>query len=184
MRVISGALKGRTLRVPGDATFRPTTDRVKEALFNILNGLVDWEHCHACDLFAGSGSLGIEALSRGAIDCCFVEQSRASLAVLERNVNDLSLAERVNVVRRSVEGFLADACGRYTLLLADPPYRYPRVTPLLDGMAGLLEDDAVAVLEHETDLRLGDTATLRAFDRREYGSTAVTFFQPIHGGRE
>lgn len=181
MRVIAGEMKGRTLRVPADAAFRPTTDRVKESVFNILNGLVDWGNATVCDLFAGSGSLGIEALSRGAARACLVEESRASLAVLERNIGDLALTARTQIARRKVEHFLRDAGERYTLVLADPPYRYPRFDELLAGIGGILAEDGIAMIEHEGERRVESTASLRAFDRREYGTTAVTFFQPLLG---
>lgn len=181
MRVIAGEMKGRTLRVPAAAAFRPTTDRVKESVFNILNGLLDWQDSTVCDLFAGSGSLGIEALSRGALRVCFVEESRASLAVLERNIGDLTLAARTQVSPRKVEHFLRDAGERYALVLADPPYRYQRIDELLAGIAGILAEDGIAILEHEGERRVESTSLLRAFDRREYGTTAVTFFQPILG---
>jgi 16S rRNA (guanine966-N2)-methyltransferase len=174
-------MKGRTLRVPADATFRPTTDRVKESVFNILNGLLDWQDSAVCDLFAGSGSLGIEALSRGAARVCFVEESRASLAVLERNIGDLALAARTQVSRRKVEHFLRDADERYALVLADPPYHYPRFEELLAGITGILADGGIAMIEHEGERRVESTPSLRAFDRREYGTTAVTFFQPLLG---
>jgi 16S rRNA (guanine966-N2)-methyltransferase len=181
MRVISGEMKGRTLRVPADAAFRPTTDRVKESVFNILAGFVDWQDSTVCDLFAGSGSLGIEALSRGAARVCFVEESRASLAVLDRNISDLGLVKRTQVSRRNVDHFLRDARDRYTLVLADPPYRYQRIEELLAGIAGILPVGGIAMLEHEGERRVESTSLLHAFDRREYGTTAVTFFQPILG---
>ena len=196
MRVIAGALKGRTLRVPANATFRPTTDRVKESVFNILNGFVHWPTCAVCDLYAGSGSLGIEALSRGAASAVFVESHHASLAVIARNLGDLSLATRARVERRAVEQFLREQflreqslreqslheqAGRYGLVLADPPYRFDDIESLRDGIAGILEPDGIAVLEHERARNLDATPALRVVDRREYGTTAVTFFQPTHG---
>ncbi len=181
MRVITGELRGRTIRVPGDAAFRPTTDRVKESIFNILAGLVDWEHCSVCDLFAGSGNLGIEALSRGAADACFVEQDRKALAVLERNVETLGLGARARIEADSVERFLARVPGSFRLVLADPPYRYAGIPRLLQSIPSILASDGIAVLEHGGENGWGDTGALRAFDRRDYGTTAVTFFQPMNG---
>lgn len=186
MRVIAGACGGRVLRVPATAAFRPTTDRVKESLFNILAGRIDWEGLHVCDLFAGSGGLGIEALSRGASRCTFVESSRASLAVLDRNLADLGLAARADVQRVRVEQFLRAGDGgvrqRCGLILADPPYRYPDLSPVLEGIARCLDDSGLAVLEHEGSLHPDGVGALRPVDRREYGTTAVTFFQLSHGG--
>lgn len=197
MRVISGAHGGRTLHVPANATFRPTTDRVKESVFNILASRIHWETSLVCDLFAGSGSLGIEALSRGARRCRFVESSRESLRVLERNLAELGLAPRADIVRGNVETFLAGRSGQpdpthtdpdnsrlVDVIFADPPYRYPDVTLLLAGMATHLAPDGIIVFEHEGKLRIDDSAGLEAVDRREYGTTAVTFFQQPHGGTE
>ncbi len=181
MRVITGQLGGRTVRVPRDASFRPTTDRVKESVFNILGGLMHWETTDACDLFAGSGNLGIEALSRGARSCCFVEQSRESLAVLDRNISDLGLSPRTRIVRRSVEQFLKSGQERFALILADPPYRYARMEDLFSGIAARLEPGGIAVVEHEGERPSTDTDALRVIDRREYGTTAVTFFQFSNG---
>ncbi|MBE0645295.1 MAG: 16S rRNA (guanine(966)-N(2))-methyltransferase RsmD [Bacteroidetes bacterium] len=181
MRIITGELRGRTLRVPRDAAFRPTTDRVKESIFNILGGIVDWESTSACDLFAGSGNLGIEALSRGAQRCSFVEQSRDSLVVLDRNIAELGLSSRAQIVRRSVEQFLRQHSERFGLILADPPYRYTRVEEMLAGIAPLLEPGGIVVLEHEGERPSVDTDTLRIIDRREYGTTAVTFYHFANG---
>jgi 16S rRNA (guanine966-N2)-methyltransferase len=181
MRVITGELKGRTIRVPGDAAFRPTTDRVKESIFNILAGSVDWERSTVCDLFAGSGSLGIEALSRGAVRACFVEQNRKTVAVLERNIAALGLDGRARIEADDVERFLARATDRFSLVLADPPYRYPKTVQVLERIPAVLDAGGVAVLEHEGAQRWTDTRALRVIDRREYGTTAVTFFQPMNG---
>ncbi len=181
MRIITGALGGRTLRMPRDGAFRPTTDRVKESVFSILGGWVNWDATSACDLFAGSGNLGIEALSRGASSCCFVEQSRDSLSVLDRNIAELGLAPKARIVRRSVEQFLKQHAEQFSLILADPPYRYPRAEIVLDGIAARLAAGGIAVLEHEGERASTDTGALRVIDRREYGTTAVTFFQLSNG---
>lgn len=182
MRVITGQLRGRTLHVPRTAAFRPTTDRVKESLFSILVNVIDWESSSVCDLFAGSGNLGIEALSRGAQRCCFVEQSRGSLAILQRNITDFGISERAHIVAGGVESFLRTTTERYALILADPPYRYEKTQELLDGIASILEPGGIAVFEHEGSLPTADTSLLHAFDRRDYGTTAVTFFRTSHGG--
>ncbi|MFZ1729453.1 MAG: 16S rRNA (guanine(966)-N(2))-methyltransferase RsmD [Bacteroidota bacterium] len=182
MRIITGQLRGRTLHVPRDAAFRPTTDRVKESVFNILGALIDWEDSAVCDLFAGSGNLGIEALSRGAPSCSFVEQSHASLSVLQRNITNLGISARALVVQRSVEQFLKQTTDRFSLIIADPPYRYEKTAELLDGVAQALKPDGIAVLEHEGERPSSDTTSLHVFDRREYGTTAVTFFRKQNGG--
>lgn len=182
MRIITGQLRGRTLHVPGAAAFRPTTDRVKESIFNILASLIDWDQSRVCDLFAGSGNLGIEALSRGAEHCTFVEQSRTSLAVLERNITDLGVSLHARIERRSVEQFLRQTSERFPLVMADPPYRYDKADSLCDGIAAILAPGGIAVFEHEGGRPAFETSALEIIDRREYGTTAVTFFQSLNGG--
>lgn len=184
MRVIAGTLKGRTLRVPADASFRPTTDRVKESVFNILNGFIRWSATTVCDLFAGSGSLGIEALSRGAPSAVFVEAHRASLAVLTRNLADLAVGAQSRVVPRKAEQFLRERDGRYGLVFADPPYRFEEAEALCDGIAGILATDGLVVYEHARGRPFTPFPSLRIIDHREYGTTAVTFFQSMHGVHE
>ncbi|MDX9757578.1 MAG: 16S rRNA (guanine(966)-N(2))-methyltransferase RsmD [Bacteroidota bacterium] len=183
MRVIAGTLKGRTLRVPADATFRPTTDRVKESVFNILHGLVEWSSTTVCDLFAGSGSLGIEALSRGASSAVFVESHRASLAVLTRNLAELAVTTQARVVQRAVESFLRERAARYSLVFADPPYRFENMESLIENIAGIMAPEGLAVLEHARAREVSAPSSLRIVDRRDYGTTAVTFFQPTPGAQ-
>lgn len=181
MRIIAGLWKGRTLHVPHNATFRPTTDRVKESVFNILAGRINWQHASVCDLFAGSGSLGIEAFSRGAASVCFVEQYHASLSVLERNISELAAGERLRIVRMNVERFLARIEERFDLILADPPYGYQEIDQLTESLAHILADDGIAVVEHDGRKTVAETSRLRISEHRTYGRTAVTFLEPKHG---
>jgi 16S rRNA (guanine966-N2)-methyltransferase len=120
MRVIAGRLRGRTLAAPkGDAT-RPTADRTREALFSMLTSrLGAWERLRVADLFAGSGALGIEALSRGAGSCVFVEQDRAALDALRSNLQQLGLSAEV---RPTSVMALGPAAAAFDVILMDPPY--------------------------------------------------------------
>lgn len=124
MRVITGSLRGRKLREPKDASVRPTTDMVKEAMFSILQ--FDIPGRRVLDLFAGTGQLGIEALSRGAAECVFVDNSAASAALVKKNLEVCGLEARV--VREDALGYLSH-CGKFDIVLVDPPYS-----------AGLYED--------------------------------------------
>jgi 16S rRNA (guanine966-N2)-methyltransferase len=167
MRVISGSARGRRLQAPpGDGT-RPTSDRVREATFNALGSLGAIDGATVLDLFAGSGALGIEALSRGATTATFVEQDRAARSVLEANLASCGFTEAAEVVAGDAPRFLAAAGSRrWDLALLDPPYAY-------DGWPELLLDLPVdlAVLEsdHPVDPPFG-WEVLRA---KRYGGTHV-----------
>ncbi len=151
MRVISGAFKGRILRAPRSLAFRPTTDRVKETLFNILAARMAMDGVRVCDLFAGSGSLGIEALSRGAARACFVENDRGSLKILNENVRVLGLEKVSEVLAMSVERFLSGASAVFDLFLADPPYSSDSIPTLLELISarGLLSGGGLLCAEHD-----------------------------------
>lgn len=120
-RIVAGAARGRRLSVPSQGT-RPTTDRVREALFNVLAARLDFDGLQVLDLYAGSGALGLEALSRGAVAVIFVESDRRAAAVLSRNIEAVGLAGAV-LRRAPVAAVLASApAGPVDLVLADPPY--------------------------------------------------------------
>lgn len=186
MHVIGGSARGVPLRVPRGTQVRPTSGRVRTSLFSMLGAAVD--AARVLDLFAGSGSLGIEALSRGAAHCCFVEKARASLAALEANLAKTRLADRAEVVRADAFGVVAALAGRppFDLVLADPPYDVLRRTPariadLLDALAasGALAPSALLVVEHDASTPLPETlAHLRVTDCRTYGATALTWLEP------
>lgn len=123
MRVISGTARGRRLVAPEGSTTRPTSDRVREATLNALGSLGAVVDARILDLFAGSGALGIEALSRGAAHVTFVDQDKAAIRTIERNLATCGLADRARVVASPVGRFLATAqTGEWDLALLDPPY--------------------------------------------------------------
>jgi 16S rRNA (guanine966-N2)-methyltransferase len=186
VRVIAGALRGRRLKpVPGLAT-RPTADRVKEALFNVLGPLGG---ARVLDLYAGTGSLGIEALSRGAERAVLVESARQPLRVLRENLAGVGLTDRATVLPLGVERAAASLAklGPFDLVLVDPPYAdvFEAVTLVADlaVSSGVLAEDGVIVLEHAArdtprDERLEQT------DTRRYGDTALSFFRLLKGGAQ
>lgn len=182
MRVIAGALKGRPLKAPaGDAT-RPTGARVKEALFSILG---DVSGARVLDLYAGSGALGIEALSRGAASAVFVESARPALGCLRENLTKLRLESVATTLGRRVQDVTSElrARGPFELVLCDPPWKdVQAAVELLEalGRAGLFAVSARIVLEHAAKQRAPavDASLLRVFDERRWGDTAVTLFEP------
>jgi 16S rRNA (guanine966-N2)-methyltransferase len=176
MRVIAGSRKGRRLVAPKGLHTRPTGDRVKEALFDLV-GPVDG--ASALDLFAGSGALGIEALSRGAETCVFVETDRGAARVIARNLERLELAG-ATVEQRDVTAVLRHELGRgrlYDLVLCDAPYeRWATLEPTLAGLLpGVLAPDGVLAVE--TDARVEPQLPLDLVTTRRYGSARITIFR-------
>ena len=173
MRVIAGVARGRRLAAPPGTTTRPTSDRVREATFNALGSLGAVVDATVLDLFAGSGALGIEALSRGAARCTFVEPDRAARAAVEANLATCGLAAQATVVAGPADRFVADATrtgARFDLALLDPPYGFEGWPELL---AALPADLAVAEAAAPVDAPEG-WEVLRS---RRYGRTWVTILQ-------
>ena len=177
MRVISGTAKGRTLKSPGAAT-RPITDRAKESLFNILSTRV--RGANVLDLFAGAGSVGIEALSRGALAATFVELDREALRAIRDNLTFTRLADRARIVRLDVFKFLRRDEGPYDLIHVAPPQYHElwaETLTTLDGR-GVLSDQGVIVAQiHPREFHAVDLKTFELFDSRKYGSTMLCFYR-------
>jgi 16S rRNA (guanine966-N2)-methyltransferase len=183
VRVVAGRLRGRALSAPaGDAT-RPTGARVKEALFSILG---DVSGLRVLDLYAGSGALGIEALSRGAAAAAFVESARPALACLRENLTNLDLGGSATVLAMRVESAAAQLkrYGPFELVLCDPPWKDVHAARReLEALAsaGLFASGARIALEHAAKEALPpapDRAGLRMCDERRWGDTAISFFEP------
>jgi len=179
---VAGSLRGRRLVAPSGPATRPTSDRVREATFNALASLDVVRDATVLDLFAGSGALGIEALSRGAAHCTFVEQARPAIAAVRQNLDALGLSEQATVVTMDVDRYVASAAaGRFDLALADPPYAY-------DGWPALLDAVPAAVLVAESDRAVepgepgetgGPSAGWELVRSRRYGTTHVTILRRI-----
>jgi len=174
MRVITGEYKGRRLHVPRGTSVRPTPERVREALFSILGERVDG--ARVLDLFAGSGALGIEALSRGAARATFVDDDPRAVDAIARNLTEIGADGEVK--RRDALAFLAQTQARFDLVFADPPYSSaPELAgPLTERLPGVLADEAVIVIESHkrAPLELG----LPLVTERDYGTTRIR----IHRG--
>ena len=175
MRITGGALARRTFEAPpGDRT-RPTSDRVREALFSALGSRMALDGAAVLDLFAGSGALGFEALSRGATRATFVERHGPTLALARRSARALGLADRAVFQRADALAFVRDAPGRFDLILADPPYALPELPDLPGRLLPLLRPGGLAVLEH--DARHAFEATPGWLQSRTYGGTVVSLFE-------
>lgn len=180
IKISGGELRGRNLHTPPGLATRPTSAKVRQAIFNILAGRV--AGARTADLFAGSGALGLEALSRGAAACVFVENRRDAIQALRRNLTVLGLADRARVIARdalAAGGGWAGA-GSLDLILADPPYGQGLVAALIRLCAaqGWLSPEGVLVIEHAPGERPPEDAGLRLIDRRAYGQTEVSFLTP------
>lgn len=183
MRIVAGRHRGRKLAAPhGDAT-RPTSDRVREAIYNVLtHGLdVDIEGAVVLDVFAGSGALGIEALSRGAAHAIFVDMERPALDAIGANVDTVGEDENATILRRDVRRFGAKPTGAEPASIAffDPPYHESMVPPALIAAAegGWLADGAVIVVETADDESFEAPEKFGPLDERRYGKTLVRFLR-------
>ncbi|WP_034992665.1 16S rRNA (guanine(966)-N(2))-methyltransferase RsmD [Beijerinckia mobilis] len=181
MRIIGGRLKGRTLRGPPTAATRPTSDRLRETLFNVL------EHSYGdpvadaavLDLFAGTGALACEALSRGAQRALLIEEARAPIAVIQANLESLGLSDRARVVRRDIRR-LGPAMTKetpFTLAFLDPPYGKRLAEPALEALAKgeWLAQDALTVIEESSEATLLLPSAFVHVETRIYGETKLVF---------
>jgi 16S rRNA (guanine966-N2)-methyltransferase len=178
MRVIAGSLRGRRFTAPRGRGTRPTPDRVREALFSALGSVVGMT---VLDLYAGSGALAIEALSRGADRAVLVERAAPALRTLGRTLVDFGLAERSQLLALNVERAASALASRgpYDLVLADPPYADQGAIPAIDRLLardGMVTPSACLVVEHagrDEPPQLAHAELLRC---RRYGDTAVSFY--------
>lgn len=181
MRIVGGSLSGRVLRAPAGAATRPTSEKVREAVFNILgNRLGSIEGDHVLDLFAGSGALGIEALSRGATHATFVDAGRPAVAAIRNNLRELGLESRATIVPSDAVTSAArhDANAPWRLVFVDPPYRSDLAARAVLALPGeRLAPDAVIVIEHDRHNTPPETlGSLLRTDQRRYGDTLISFF--------
>ena len=177
MRVIAGTYGGRNLKAPPGAGTRPTSDRVREALFSILGGRVG--EARVLDLFAGSGALGLEALSRGAREVTFVDDDRAAISAIRANL--AALKTGAGVRQTDALRFLTAAShsgAQYDLVFLDPPYRLAErlAQPLSKALPAVLAPGAVAVAE--SDRRAPLALELPLHDERRYGDTLIRIYGP------
>jgi 16S rRNA (guanine966-N2)-methyltransferase len=183
MRIVSGRFRGRTLKAPGDAALRPTSDKVRQAIFNILEhagfaNQFSLEGARVVDLFAGTGALGLEALSRGAKYCLFIEDAAESRAIIRENVEALGLTGASKIWRRDATNLGAlDTLAPFNLAFLDPPYRKGLIAPTLTGLAsgGWLNPNALVIAEAAEDEAMPVVDGFEILDDRVYGDTRIAF---------
>jgi 16S rRNA (guanine966-N2)-methyltransferase len=174
MRVVAGSLRGRVVIAPEGESTRPTTDRARQATFNSLDSFGFVDEAKVVDLFAGSGALGIEALSRGAASCAFVERDRKALDAIRQNIATLDLGERTSVISGDVMTVVV-AMRNVDLVLADPPYDFEHWSRLLEILVSVLAPGGVVVAESGREIKaLEGWEILRS---KRYGRAWVAFLQ-------
>jgi 16S rRNA (guanine(966)-N(2))-methyltransferase RsmD len=178
-RITGGIGKGRKLRVPAGLRVRPTADKVKQALFNILGERI--EHAAFLDLYAGTGGIGIEALSRGAGKAVFVDDSGESLRVARQNIEESGLSELAQVVPAKAESFLRKTFERFDIVFLDPPYSIEQQHVLdLISMSEILKRDSIVISEHFKKQKSPETAGRLALYREAvYGDTVLAFYKIV-----
>ena len=182
MRIVGGNLRGRVLRAPAGAATRPTSEKVREAVFDILGPVAG---DRVLDLFAGSGALGIEALSRGAAHATFVDAARPAVTAIRGNLRELGLTDRATVIPGDAVASAArhQPAGPWRLVFVDPPYRSDLAVRAVLALPGEhLTRDAVVVIEHDRRNPPPETlGSLLRTDQRRYGDTLISFFVRSRG---
>jgi 16S rRNA (guanine966-N2)-methyltransferase len=179
MRVIAGTAKGRPLKLDRRSSVRPTSDKLREALFSTLGSSI--RDRRVLDLFAGTGALGIEALSRGAASATFVDIDRAAIAMIRANLEATGLADRAVVINQTVERFVAGGGPPFDLVLMDPPYQSAIPYAVLQGLLdrGMLGSDARLVVEVSSRLAEHELPPgYRLEQHRKYGDSALLYLAP------
>ena len=176
MRIITGRYKGRRFDIPRTFKARPTTDFAKENIFNVINGYTDWEETMALDLFAGTGSISLELLSRGCPQVVSVEKDRDHARFISQCMEKIGTENHV-LIKGDVFRFLKSYHQQFDLVFADPPYALPELSTLPDLIFqyGLLKEDGLLVFEHG---KHDDFSTHPHFlEHRSYGSVNITLFR-------
>lgn len=179
IRIIAGEARGRRLRGPDDRQVRPTSDRVREALFSILAGRVPGGRF--LDLFAGTGANGLEAWSRGAARVVLVDNSTASMSIIRENVRTMGMTGDLRCIQADLPRDLARVDGHFDIIFADPPYRYEDYAPLLAGIGAsdLLDAEGILCLEHNRKREVPPAVEGLALERQKtYGDTTLSFYGP------
>lgn len=170
-RIITGERKGLHLYNPKNKRIRPTSDRVKEWIFSVLGSLEDVQ---VLDLYCGAGNLGIEALSRGAAQCDFVDTSRDAVALTRRNVERAVYLSSARIIRRDCLAYLSQTDEKYHLVFADPPYHYTGEKSLFDTVRNVLYSKAMFVYESAAKVAIQVPNDLEIVRTRQLGTTTIT----------
>lgn len=181
MRITAGEHRGRILKVPEGDAVRPTTDKVRQAIFNILKAFDLPEDAHVMDIFCGTGSLGLESISRGAVHATFIEKQRDHLRFAQDNATTMKIAGQCTFIQKEAAqiGMRAASAAPATLAFLDPPYRMNLLPPALQALhdGGWLASGAIVVCEHEKNAAVAFPAVFTLIDQRPYGDTQISFLR-------
>ena len=175
MRIVAGTLKGRRLNPPANLPVRPTTDMAREGLFNILNNYVDFDECMVMDLFAGTGAMSVEFISRGAREVTAIDINNACTDYIKSEAQRLEL-RNLRVVRADVFDLLKRANRKFDIVFADPPYALEGLEKLPDLVfeRQVLTDDGIFILEHPREYQFEEHPHF--WQHRNYGKVNFSFF--------
>jgi len=184
MRIIAGTWRGRTLTAGRGHAIRPATDRARQTIFDILTHRIGLEGLEVLDLFSGTGSLGLESLSRGAAHVTFVESSRSSIDILQANIRALGCEAQCTVYQSEVFRFLKNVGRSYDLVFADPPYALPEIARIPEALEAstVLKPGSIIVMEHPTSVPVALQPEKYSVTRRQFGQTGVLIAEvsPLH----
>lgn len=183
MRVITGTARGRKLKAPEGLDVRPTTDGVKEAIFSAIQ--FEIEGRTVLDLFAGSGQLGIEAISRGAKKAVFVDSSQQSIKFIKDNIEHVGFESQSEVVNMPNTAFLRTTSETFDIALLDPPYSRKLIQKSLPALTSIMSDEGVIVCEHEIECRLPEEINgFVNIKTKKHGKTGITIYRKVNNDEE
>lgn len=177
LRIISGIRRGHKLFEFEGSDIRPTTDRVRESLFNLIQDFVDG--AMVLDLFGGSGALSLEAISRGAKNSVICDIDLKSIELIKKNTKSLGFEDKLSINRISAEDFIRTNNKQFDLIFLDPPYNKGFISPIISSIVenGLLNDEGIIVLESDNTDEHGEFSGLSVLKQRRYGRTFVTVYK-------
>ncbi len=174
MRIIAGESRGIKLKtLQGSDIVRPTIERVKEGIFSSIHFFV--EGAYVLDLFAGSGQMGIEALSRGAAHCVFIDEDKNAIEIIKSNLKAANLLKNATVIHTDASNYLLSSQEKFNLIFLDPPYKNNIVEEILPNLQNVLNDDAIIIAETEIDAKIPDRlGSITLKKQYKYSSVRVT----------
>ena len=181
MRIIAGEFRGRSIESVRDLSVRPTTDRAKQTIFDILSNRIEFDNLDVLDLFAGSGSLGLEALSRGVKSVTFIDKARKSLDVLQKNITSLQCEMRCSVYQADVFWYLKNINRAFDLIFVDPPYKLENIGVLPNAIydSGVLHGGTYVVMEHSRESVIELDEKKYEILKKAFGQTTVLILKAI-----